>query len=78
MWAMFRPMTGTCFFAARLPATASSGRRMRKRPISMASPMVRLYQGVFALIPAKALPLFPVPLVYAYRISRKSVRTVYW
>ena len=33
------------------------------RPISMAKPMVMLYQGVFALIPAKALPLLPVALV---------------
>ena len=32
-------------------------------------PMLRLYQGVLALMPAKALPLLPVPLVYAYRIS---------
>jgi hypothetical protein len=28
----------------------------------MASPMVRLNQGVLALMPAKALPLFPVAL----------------
>ncbi len=35
----------------------------------MAKPIVRLYQGVLALIPANALPLFPVALVYAYRIS---------
>ena len=34
-----------------------------KRPISIANPMVMLYQGVLALMPAKALPLFPVPLV---------------
>jgi hypothetical protein len=31
----------------------------------MAKPMVTLYQGVFALMPANALPLLPVPLVYA-------------
>ena len=55
-------MAGTFFFAARLPAAASSGIRNRNRPIHMASPIVRLYQGVFALIPAKALPLLPVPL----------------
>ena len=49
--------------AARLPAAASSGIRNRKRPISMARPRVRLYQGVLALRPANALPLLPVPLV---------------
>ena len=56
-------VTGICFLAARLPATASSGSRKRKRPISIARPIVRLYQGVFAVMPAKALPLLPVPLV---------------
>ena len=43
----------------------------RNRPTSMSSPMVKLYQGVFALIPAKALPLLPAPLEYAYKISEK-------
>ena len=56
-------VTGTRFFAARLPATASSGSRNRNRPMIIASPMVRLYQGVLALMPANALPLLPVPLV---------------
>ena len=56
-------VAGIFFFAARLPAAASSGIRNRNRPISMASPSVRLYQGVLALMPAKALPLLPVPLV---------------
>ena len=51
-------VTGIFFLAARLPATASIGMIIRNRPISIASPMVRLYQGVLALIPAKALPLF--------------------
>ncbi len=55
--------TGTCFFAARRPAIASSGISIRKRPISIAKPMVVLYQGVLALMPAKALPLLPVALV---------------
>ena len=41
---------------------ASSGMRKRKRPASIATPSVRLYQGVFALIPAKALPLLPTAL----------------
>ena len=39
--------------------------------ISMSMPIVKLYQGVFALIRANALPLLPAPLVYAYRISEK-------
>ena len=43
----------------------------RNLPTSMSRPMVRLYQGVLALIPAKALPLLPAPLEYAYRISEK-------
>ena len=41
----------------------------RNLAISMSMPIVRLYQGVLALIPAKALPLFPAPLEYVYRIS---------
>ena len=56
-------MAGIFFFAARLPAAASSGIRNRNRPISIARPSVRLYQGVLTLMPAKALPLLPVPLV---------------
>ena len=54
---------GLFFLAARLPATASSGMMNRKRPISIARPSVRLYQGVLRVMPAKALPLLPVPLV---------------
>src|SRR6185312_9340681 len=62
---------GICFFRASEPAMASKGRSMKKRPISMAKPVVMLYQGVLARNPAKALPLLPVALVYAYRISEK-------
>src|SRR5258708_37390049 len=62
-------VTGTFFLAARLPATARIGIRNRKRPMSCANPSVRLYHGVLTLIPANALPLLPVLLVYAYRIS---------
>ncbi len=62
---LFTGAAGTAFFIARLPATANMGIMIRKRPISIANPIVRLYQGVLALIPAKALPLFPVPLEYA-------------
>jgi hypothetical protein len=35
----------------------------RNRATSMVMPIVRLYQGVFALMPAKALPLLPAPLL---------------
>ena len=55
-------VTGTSFFFARLPAMANAGMMNRNLPTSMSSPMVRLYQGVLALIPAKALPLLPAPL----------------
>ena len=33
----------------------------QERPINIARPSVVLYQGVFAVSPAKALPLLPVP-----------------
>src|ERR1019366_4374627 len=62
-------VTGTSFFFARLPAMAKAGIIKRNLAISMSRPRVRLYQGVLALIPAKALPLFPAPLEYVYRIS---------
>src|ERR1700681_3349055 len=62
-------VTGISFFAARLPAIAKAGIMKKNLPTSMSRPIVRLYQGVLALIPAKALPLFPAPLEYAYRIS---------
>ncbi len=51
---------GTCFFWARLPAMASMGTIMKKRPTSMAVASDRLYQWVLALMPAKAEPLLPV------------------
>src|ERR1700722_13072220 len=55
---------GTLFFVARLPARASTGIIMRKRPPSMAQPMaVSYHQSVVgltpALSPAKADPLLP-------------------
>src|ERR1017187_1684034 len=62
-------VTGTSFFAARLPAIARAGIMKRNLPTSISRPIVRLYQGVLALIPAKALPLLPAPLAYVYRIS---------
>src|SRR5438105_950487 len=66
-------VTGISFFAARLPAMASAGMMKRNLAMSISMPMVRLYQGVLALIPAKALPLFPAPLEYVYRISEKPL-----
>src|SRR2546428_10911240 len=64
-------VVGTNFLAARLPAIARAGMMKRNLPTSMSRPMVRLYQGVLALIPAKALPLLPAPLEYAYNTSEK-------
>ena len=48
-----------------MPAMASAGTIIQKRPMSMSRPSVTLYQGVFALMPAKAEPLLPAPLVKA-------------
>src|SRR5271169_4193759 len=64
-------VVGMSFLDARLPAIAKAGIINRNRPTSMSSPIVRLYQGVLALIPANALPLLPAPLEYAYRISER-------
>ncbi len=54
---------GTAFLRARFPAIAKTGMITKKRPSSIAIPMVELYQSVFAEIPANAEPLFPVPEV---------------
>src|SRR3954471_804623 len=51
---------GTIFLRARLPATASTGAIIRKRPPRSAAPVVVLYQSVLAETPAKAEPLLPV------------------
>jgi hypothetical protein len=55
------PVAESSFFLPRLPAKASTGTIMMKRPKSMANPRVVLYQGVFPVKPANALPLLPVP-----------------
>src|SRR5271163_1344662 len=60
---------GASFFCARLPATASIGTIIRKRPTSIATVIDRLYQCVLAFRPANADPLLPVADAYAYRIS---------
>src|SRR6185436_1960520 len=52
---------GEIFFCTSEPASAMMGTIIRNRPMSMAKPSVVLYQGVFAVRPAKALPLLPVP-----------------
>ena len=48
---------GTVALAAMLPATASKGSKVRKRPAIMARPIVVLKKGVLAFSPAKAEPL---------------------
>ena len=52
---------GTTFLRRKVPAIASIGMIIRKRPTSIATPSVVLYQSVFALRPANAEPLLPVP-----------------
>ena len=67
-----RPETGkvpeleaTSFLRASDPASARIGMIMAKRPKSIATARVLLYQGAFVVRPAKALPLLPVPELYA-------------
>src|ERR1039458_9857910 len=62
---------GTYFFCARLPAIASMGMIIRKRPISMVKPMVVLYQSVLGFKPPNAEPLLPAPETNAYNIWLK-------
>src|SRR5262245_54254984 len=50
---------GTYFFCARLPATASMGIIMKKRPTSIVIAPAVLYQGVLVVNPANADPLLP-------------------
>src|SRR5262249_38192288 len=50
---------GTYFFWARLPAMASIGIIIMKRPTSMVTAPVVLYQRVLVVSPANADPLFP-------------------
>src|ERR1700749_1412443 len=64
-------VAGMLFFAARLPAIASIGISIRKRPANIATPSVELYQCVLVLSPANAEPLLPVADVYAYKISER-------
>src|ERR1035438_9804478 len=61
---------GTLFLLARLPARASTGIDMRKRPPSMATPMATSYHHsvvglTLALSPAKAEPLLAAAEVKA-------------
>ena len=54
-------LAGAIFFCASEPAIAMIGTIIKNRPINIANPSVVLYQGVLAVRPANALPLFPVP-----------------
>ncbi len=56
---------GTYFFCARLPAIASIGIIMKKRPISVVMPVAVSYQSVLTVSPPKAEPLFPAEDVKA-------------
>ena len=56
---------GTRALAPRLPASASIGTMTRNRPISIATPIVALYQPVLAERPANAEPLLPAAEVKA-------------
>src|SRR5439155_24612018 len=51
---------GTRFLRPRLPAIASIGMIMKKRPIIIASASEMLYHFVFVVSPPKAEPLLPV------------------
>ena len=62
---------GTAFFRARLPATASSGNEEEEASEEHASPRSGCTTACSRVMPPNALPLFPVSLVYAYRISLK-------
>jgi hypothetical protein len=58
-------LLGTSFLRASEPASAMIGIIIAMRPKSMSNPSVVLYQGVFVVRPAKALPLLPAPELYA-------------
>src|SRR5258708_14425690 len=62
---------GMRFSRPRCPAIASMGMTMKKRPTSIATASVTLYQCVFAERPPNAEPLLPVADVYAYKISER-------
>ena len=69
-------LAGAIFFCTSEPASARIGTIIRKRPINMARPSVVLYQGVLAVRPAKALPLFPVAGTEGVEHFAQAVRTV--
>src|SRR5262245_64318034 len=48
---------GTCFLAARAPASAITGTLTQNRPTNITSPSKRFMVGLFAPNPANALPL---------------------
>src|ERR1700719_2974089 len=51
--------SGTIRFLARLPAIASTGMIMKKRPSNWPTAVLVLYHMVFGFRPPKADPLFP-------------------
>src|SRR5260370_10076928 len=51
---------GDVFLDARFPAMARIGITTKNLPISVAIPMVELYQTLFAFVPPNPEPLFPV------------------
>ena len=57
--------SGCCFFAARDPAIASAGMIMKNRPTNIAMASVSDQNGLEAVRPAKAEPLFAVAEVKA-------------
>src|SRR5215469_7931422 len=60
---------GTYFFWARLPAMASMGMIIKKRPTSMVTAPETLYQLVLPFSPPNADPLLPACETNEYRIS---------
>src|ERR1700746_492300 len=50
---------GTYFFCARLPAMASIGMIMKKRPTSVVIPVAASYHGVLTVSPAEDVQLLP-------------------
>src|ERR1700680_5333925 len=56
---------GTYFFWAKLPAMASIGMIIKKRPTNVVTPVAVSYQGVLTVSPPQAEPLFPAEDVKA-------------
>ena len=59
------PAKQELFFLREIAGDGEHWNDMKKRPSSIAIPVMVLYQWVFALMPANADPLFPIDDVYA-------------